>query len=86
MTKLTTALEAEKERFDNIIFPDDEDGIEHVDMEYKEFMKELHASNLRILSVVNEIIEKERQTWAKESIGAKAVESVQKALAITHTK
>lgn len=51
-------LKEQKKFWENAIFPDDEgDGIEHVDLNYKDFFKKLREDNLSLLKAVVEMVE-----------------------------
>lgn len=55
--------------------------------ELRDFIQsELSQQRKEIVEDVEKTVQKELETWARESIGAKAVESVQKALADIITK
>lgn len=70
----------------------DENCIERSEHEYhRDVVKErimhlLSQQRKEIIEDVEKTVQKELETWARESIGAKAVESVQKALADIITK
>ena len=84
------SLEKFEKEYD-FINDEDEYTLDKYDVE--SFIEHLKSSQLSLLLSVKEIVEdvektvqKELETWARESIGAKAVESVQKALADIITK